>query len=210
LTPCGSSSCGASYLVMCGNGQCQTFKTAAVYAYDERMTEFCPGPMFFYNIPAYCLKSKAQAYKLTVWYSDEYQVYNDAACFDSVSVVLNPRCLVLNDSIYYSENNANCPKDCNSSLSCFRDYTCVDNPYNCPSAFECCAPGSVRAGTCQDWGMCDIGGFTDSVLSLRNVPIHCACSSDLDCLNDHGGLACCPGGSVHAGFCYSDIFCDST
>jgi hypothetical protein len=197
LTPCGSVTC-ASFPVMCGNGQCQTFVTVAVYAYDDRVTRFCSSPVFFYNIPDYCLKGTLlQTFKL------DDVTYSHASCVESLSAVLNPRCVVVNNSVFYSENHANCPLDCNSTASCFKDYTCVDNPYNCPSGMVCCPSGSAHEGLCMDYGVCDSGGDVDFI-GMHNIPVHCPCSSSTDCVNDHGGHACCAGGSVHAGFCYAD------
>jgi hypothetical protein len=191
---------------ICGNGICQNFKTSAKYAYEESVVgNYCETPDIIYDIPSYCQKEGSILRRFIIYknsWSDPV-TYQSAYCMQSIYAVVNERCTVSNHSLYYTENSQNCPQDCTEFYDCYHDYTCNDNPNNCPITMQCCGPGTKHEYECMDASdyICDASTPTRSLAELKHVPVHCTCTSDDACAGDWGGTTCCTTGP-HTGFCY--------
>ena len=145
----------------CGNAVCDNFITASNFVVLSEVYSFCSDQYLFYDIPSYCQPADGLD---TITDSNTGRVYFNAVCGTlNAEQRLNPRCVVdsVNHWIYYVENKANCPIDCDTLDCSYVDYTC-DVTNSCPYAF-CCPAGSYHAGKCTDSdpstsGVCDDPG----------------------------------------------------
>lgn len=197
---------------ICGNGICQRFQTSAKYAYEEALVgNQCTTAEILYDIPGYC-RNGALLKRFIIYGASwlDPRTYQDAACLSSIYSYLDGRCTVYENSLWYTENAQNCPEDCSGEYDCYYDYTCNDNPSNCGNyaESECCSPGTVHEYECLSYGLCNDATLPVKPLSmLKRVPVHCTCTSDLDCVEDEGGKTCCTSGA-YSGFCYPSYRCE--
>lgn len=195
---------------LCGNGMCQNYKTTAKHAYKEAIIpDYCATADIIYDIPDYC--QNGEQLRRFIIYGASWQdprTYPSAWCMEEIYAVVNERCSVSNNSLYYTENSQNCPEDCTESYECYYDYTCNDNPSNCGNyaEMECCSPGTAHEYECEDLGKCESSDPPIPLSKLKHTPVHCGCTSDAGCAGDFGGPVCCTTGP-HTGFCYRAIDC---
>lgn len=230
--PCGPNipDCNIPFPTLCGNGVCDIFVTnARFYTLPSLVFPGCSDLIMCYDLPAFCLQKLPHTY---AWSGRLYDhKYSDAVCGLSIlqQDYLTPRCIVdtfipqgsmiTNYDLWYIETIFNCPIDCNiSELDCMKDWTCdiIDHCLN--RGLSCCPLGTYHYGRCTDSApslVCDdpsgvgVIGSEYPLIQLRNMPTHCECSSDQDCINDFGGDTCCLSGTHHEGFCYDSFACDT-
>lgn len=222
-TPCGEyiNDCTIPVPNLCGNSLCDNFITDSEFVFIEYYYPFCSDKNLYHNIPVFCFGDGTQGDTITVTnssYGDE--TYYHAICGTANTVSrLNERCYLYNSSIYYYETEKNCPLDCNSTeYNCYDDFTCDLTNYCNLFSMNCCPSGTYWAGYCTDsdisQGFCNdvngnaIFGSGYSLPQLRNMPNHCACGSNQDCVSDIGGSSCCGSGTYHVGFCYDSYLCN--
>lgn len=194
---------------LCGNGMCNNFKTTAKYVYlEEIIPNHCDTGDLIYDIPDYC-RNGNPLHTFTIYdgYGRDTEYYS-AYCMGQIYGVLDQRCTVSNNSLYYTENSQNCPQDCTESYECYYDYTCNDNAHNCENyaEMECCSPGTAHQYECEDLGFCESSSPPIPLNKLKHTPVHCGCTSDAGCAGDFGGPVCCTAGP-HTGFCYRALDC---